>query len=120
MNNIPVVSFARRYWWVILVIFACVWLVFSPGAFRLLDLFVYLPAAFGISYGLPLLWRNIFHPSTTDDDVDSGYYKRGYKTLPERERVWIVTLQWIGYVIAASIITAGFLIFLSGIPPRLP
>jgi hypothetical protein len=61
MKNTPIVSFLRRYWWIVLLVVACVWLVFSPGAFRLLDLFVYLPCAFGITVGLPLLWRNIFH-----------------------------------------------------------
>lgn len=116
--QLPVISFIRRYWWVILALIAAVWLVFSPGAFRVLDLFVYLPAAFGVSYGLPLLWRNLFHGKTTDADVDSGFYAESYKSLSKEERVWLVSIQWIGYVLAAAIITAGFLIFLSGIPPR--
>lgn len=114
--HLPILSFLRRYWWIVLIIIACIWLVFSPGAFGLIDLFVYLPAAFGITVGLPLLWRNIFHPATTDMDVDSGYYGRAYRGLDPRDRVMIVTFQWIGYVIASSIIVCGFLIFLSGLP----
>lgn len=110
------ISFVRRYWWLVLIAVAAVWLVFSPGAFRLLDLFVYLPAAFGITFGLPLLWRNVFHPKTTDADIDSGDYARFYRQLDTRTRCWIVTVQWIGYVLASAIIVAGFLIFLSGLP----
>jgi hypothetical protein len=115
-THTPVISFLRRYWWIALIIIACVWLVFSPGAFRLLDLFVYLPCAFGITVGLPLLWRNIFHSKTTDADVDSGDYTRFYRQLDTRTRCLIVTFQWMGYVIASAIIVAGFLIFLSGLP----
>lgn len=114
--HIPIVSFVARYWWVILVTLACIWLVFSPGAFALLDLFIYLPAAFGLTFGLPLLWRNVFHAKTTDKDVDDGFYQLAYRSLDARTRVLIVTFQWIGYVIASSIIVAGFLIFLSGLP----
>lgn len=112
-------SFLRRYWWILVVIAASIWLAFSPGAFRLLDLFVYLPAAFGISYGLPLLWRNIFHGKTSDADIDSGWYVSRWKSLDPGTRVILITVQWIGYVIAAAIIVAGFLVFLSGIPPRI-
>lgn len=115
----PVISFLRRYWWVVLVLLAAVWLAFSPGAFRLLDLFVYLPASFGIAVGLPLLWRNLFHRKTSDNDVDSGYYAREWNNLDPKTRVTLTTVQWVAYVLAAAIIVAGFLIFLSGIPPRL-
>jgi len=104
MNRTSILSFLRRYWWVVLVLVASIWLVFSPGAFRLLDLFVYLPAAFGVSYGLPLLW---------------GDYARWYRDLDPKTRVILVSAQWVGYVIAAAIIVAGFLVFLSGIPPRI-
>lgn len=116
MKNTPIVSFIRRYWWIALIIIACVWMVFSPGAFGLLDLFVYLPMAFAITIGLPLFFRNVFHSKTTDADVDSGDYARHYRQLDTKTRCLIVTFQWIGYVIASAIIVAGFLIFLSGLP----
>lgn len=111
-----IISFLKRYWWMVLIVFACVWLVFSPAAFGLIDLFVYLPCAFGITFGLPLLWRSVFHKDTTDKDVRSGTYKLGYENLDLKTRTLIVTFQWIGYVISAAIIVAGFLIFLSGLP----
>lgn len=115
----PVTSFFRRYWWILLVIAATIYAMFSPTAFRLFDLLVYLPAAFAITFGLPLLWRNVFHSKTTDDDVDSGHYAKSYQSLEERDRVWLVTIQWVCYVIASAIIVGGFLVFLSGIPPRI-
>lgn len=116
LSEIPVISYFWRYWWVLALIVASVALVLSPTAFSVIDLFVYIPFAFALAFGLPLIWRYVFHSKTTDHDVRTGFYWKEYQKLMPRDRVMLVTFQWVAYVIASALIVCGFMIFLSGLP----
>lgn len=115
-NKSTLVGFLRRYWAILTIIVGAVWAVASPTAFAIFDVLVYLVAAFAATLGLPLIWRSWFHRRTSDADIESGFYKKAWKELPDSTRVILITVQWTGLILTAAIVVHGFLVWLSGLP----
>lgn len=119
--KLPIVSYLRRYWWVIAIIVATFLLARWDAAFAVLDIFVYFPVVFAISVAFPLLWRNLFNRNSTDAYIDTKVPVMGangkvkqiskiaqdFKDLPDRDKVWLATIQSLAYFIASAIITAA-------------
>jgi len=105
--NLPILSFLRRYWWLIVILYIGYVMVRSESVFAVLDVFGYLPLAFASWVGLVLLWRNLFNRKTTDQYVDSGRYVKDFDSLPAREKVWFTMIQAGCYLVGGAIITAA-------------
>ena len=85
-----------------------------------LDVFAYMPLAFLAAVSTSLGFRNLFHRKTTDKDVDNGNYATWYRDMTVRDKVWLISIQWIAYVIAGALIALGLLIVLAGLPSLAP
>jgi len=109
LSKLPVISYARRYWWVILILYIAYVAARSNSLFAVLDVFVYLPLAFAAWVALPLLWRNIFNRHTTDAYIDNKGYTNDFNALDAKTKVEIVVKQMNGYLIGAAIIVHALL-----------
>lgn len=104
IKSLPIVSYVRRYWWVIAILWIAYVAARADSVFAVLDIFAYLPLAFAAWVSLVLLWRNVFNRNTTDEFVDSGGFRDGFNALPSKDKVKLTVSQMNGYLIGGAII----------------
>lgn len=114
ISKLPVVSYVRRYWWVLALLYLAYLAARSDDLFKILDIFVYLPLAFVAWVTLPLLWRNLFNARTTDKFVDSGNYAKSFNDATSEKKVELTVQQMNGYLIGSAIIVHALLSNLFG------
>ena len=107
--KLPVISYVRRYWWIIAILWLAYIAARSNSVFAALDVFAYLPLAFAAWVALPLLWRNIFNLKTTDPYLDPGHYAKDLNSLPGVEKVKLTVAQMNGYLIGSAVIVHALL-----------
>ena len=118
--KLPIVSYIRRYWYVLVLLYLAYLFARAESVWNVIDVFAYMPLALLAIAATGLFFRNIFHRKTTDQFVDSGDFAREFRVLPPREKVWFTMIQWTGYMIAGGLVALGLLIVLAGLPPLAP
>jgi hypothetical protein len=111
--NIPILSYLKRYWWVLLLVIVTFTIGRNDGVWAVLDAFAVFPVLFCVSWAFALLWRNLFNRNTTDAFVDSGRFKTAFNALSEEKKVELTMMQMNGYVLAGSIIALGIVLLIS-------
>jgi hypothetical protein len=109
LTKMPFLSFVRRYWWILVILYVAYVAARSNSVFAVLDVFAYLPLAFAAWVVLPLLWRNIFNTKTTDPYVDSGEFAKDFNALTPEEKVRQTNNQMNTYLIGSAIIIHALL-----------
>ena len=109
ISKLPIISYVRRYWYVVVLLYIAYLGARSNSLFAVLDVFAYLPLAFAAWVALPLLWRNIFNAGSTDKYIDSGDYTRDFASLPPELKVELTVRQMNGYLIGSAIIVHALL-----------
>lgn len=109
INHLPVVSFVRRYLWLVIVLWIAYLAARNDTVFRVLDIFAYLPIAFAAWVILPLLWRNVFNQKTTDAYVDSKQVQRDFEELSGREKCWFTMIQMGFYLLGSAVIVSALI-----------
>lgn len=120
LSKLPIVSYFRRYWWILVLTYLAYLFARAESVWNVVDVFAYMPLALLAIASVGLFFRNVFHKKTTDEFVDSGDYAREFKVLSPKDKVWITSVQWIGYMIAGGLVALGLLIVLAGLPALAP
>lgn len=118
--KLPVISYVRRYWWILVLVYLAYLFARAESVWNVIDVFAYMPLALLSIASVGLFFRNVFHRKTTDEFVDSGDYAKEFRVLPPHEKVWLTSIQWIGYMIAGGLVALGLLIVLAGLPALAP
>lgn len=109
ISHLPVLSFIRRYWWVLLLFCLAFLGTRSDSLFAIFDVLIYLPLAFAAWVALPLLWRNLLNADTTDAYIDSGEHNKDFHALPPIEKIKHTREQMGSYLIGSAIIVHALL-----------
>jgi len=106
--NIPILSFLKRYWLLLVMLALALVLCLTDLPFKLAGMFVFLPARGLGAIIVALLIRHLFFRQTLELDVDNGDFVTWWKALAPRDRVFanlaIMAVLFLGLChIAASL-----------------
>lgn len=104
MTEQRIISFLRRYWWVIALVIGAYLLARWDAAFRVLDVMAYLPLLFAAWVAFPLAWRNIFNRDTTDKYIDNKGPKEDFWAMSPKDRMFYTLGQFAAYLIGSAIV----------------
>lgn len=110
MKNIPILSYIKRYWFM-LVILAVLIYAYKSGSIALaLRGALLVPIFIMICAASVLLLRNVLNRKTTDPYVDDkDWLKRDWADLTPFQRVMLTKAEAAAYFIGASLIAASLL-----------
>jgi len=108
LKKIPLVSYVRRYWLILVLLAGAGYLALDDKLFALIGTAIYAPALVLIAALTGLLIRHIVNADTADQCIHSGEYDTTWKTvLTAKERLGITVLIGIVYFLGACLIVAA-------------